>query len=188
MAKPVDPRAPGARDIPVESVRGKEEPDGEEPELGKPLSREPSARSPQALKTSGTLTTRERLFLAGLVVLAVAGGALYLFRSEIAARYELRFEPVRYWKAELGRRQFGFKMSVINLEECHVDMLAARMKEPARVARMKVLGIDESSALKLVRDETASQQQVCNVMGELVTDSRERVAVAERELMRLQPR
>ena len=122
MAKPVDPRAPGARDIPVESVRGKEEPDGEEPELGKPLSREPSARSPQALKTSGTLTTRERLFLAGLVVLAVAGGALYLFRSEIAAQYELRFEPARYWRAELGRRQFGFKMGVIQIEECHADL------------------------------------------------------------------
>jgi len=185
VAKPADPREPGAGDIPVEFLRGKEEPGGEESEPSNP---DHVAHQPRAAETRATVTKGERLFLAGLVVLAVAGGALYLFRSAIVAQYELRFEPERYWTRELDRRSFGHKMSVILHQECLADLLAARVKEPAKVARMKLLGMDESSALKLAREDSESRQEVCKVIADVVKQDRDNVARAEQEVARSRAR
>lgn len=126
------------------------------------------------------MTRTDKMLIAGTIVIVGIAGAIYSVREDVAAQYELRFEPARYWRAELGRRQFGFKMGVIQLEECHADLLAARMKEPARVARMKLLGFDESSALKDARDESESQALVCKVLADMLDLERRGLAEAER--------
>ena len=130
------------------------------------------------------LTAADRLLVAGVAGTIVIGGALYLFRDNIAAQYELRLHPERYWAAELDHRSFVLKMSAIQHEECLVDLLAARMKEPAKVARMKLIGMDEGGALKLARDESAAQEEVCKVLADMVKQDRASVATTEREVAR----
>lgn len=187
MAKARKPTGPGADAIPVEILRGKEEPEGEDPapiEQDASPAIKPAAHLARATATPSRLTAADRLFVAGVAGTIVIGGALYLFRDNIAAQYELRLHPARYWAAELDRRSFGLKMSAIQHEECLVDLLAARMKEPAKVARMKLIGMDQSGALKLARDETASQEQFCKVLADIVKQYRDSVATAEREVAR----
>ena len=177
MAKAQKPTEPWADAIPVEILRGKEEPEGED---SAPI--EPA--TPPAMKSAARLTAADRLLVAGVAGTIVIGGALYLFRDNIAAQYELRLHPERYWAAELDHRSFVLKMSAIQHEECLVDLLAARMKEPAKVARMKLIGMDEGGALKLARDESAAQEEVCKVLADMVKQDRASVATTEREVAR----
>lgn len=181
MEKPAETLEPGARDIPAEFLLGKEDQGGEDTE---PSNQDHAARQPTAAERRATLTKGDRLFLFGLVVLVVTGGALYLFRGDVASQYELRFHPERYWAGELDRRSFRLKMGTIQHEECLVDLVAARMKEPAAVARMKLLGADETSALKMAREEFDTQEQLCKVLADLVKQDRDSVTAAEREAER----
>lgn len=181
MAKPDDPPEPGARDIDASTVLGVEEPGGEEPEPSKPdgtsSDRDHAARQPRA-----TLTKGGRRFLAGLVVLVVGGGALYLFRSEIAAQYELRFHPEHYWASEVKSRRLSVKLAELQHQECVVDLLAARMKESISVARAELLGINSAESQAHLARETSSQDRNCNVLADIVKGYREKLADAEREL------
>lgn len=185
MAKPADPHKPSARDIPAEFLLGKEEPGGEDPE---PSNQDHAIRKPRASKGRATLTKGDRRLIVGLVVLAVTGGTLYLFRGDIASQYELRFNPERYWAGELDRRSFRLKMATIQHEECLADLVAVRMKGPAAVARMKLLGVDETSALNSAREEFDTQEQLCKVLADMVKEDRDSVAAAEREAVRARAR
>jgi len=159
VVKPADPRELGAKDIPIEFLRGKEEPGGEELEPSKPdgtsSDRDHAARQPRKVETRATLTKGERLFLAGLVVLAVTGGALYLFRKDIATQYELRVHPEHYWASEVKSRRLSVKLAELQHQECMVDLLAARMKESISVARNELLGVNSiESRAHLASTET----------------------------------
>lgn len=186
VAKPVEPREPGADAIPAEIVLGKEETEGEgsapiEPATtrGEP---QPAARVALAAQKPAGLSKGDRLFVIGIVAVVITGGAAYAFRNEISAQYERRVHPERYWSKEVNNRQFALKLSQIQEQECLVDLLAARMKEPINAARSELLGASSSEARQWAAEETASQEQACSAFADFVKADRERLAAAEREL------
>lgn len=191
MPKRSGPRDPGDP-IPAEFLLGKEEPDAQDdPAKTRPARGAGKATSGQhggAPAKRAPMSRGDRAFLAGLIAVALVGGGVYLFRDDIATQYELRAHPERYWAGEVADRQLALKLSQLNEQDCLVDLLAARMKQPISAARLELLGASSSEARQWAAEETAGQEQACSAFADFGKSDRERLAAAERELARVRSR
>lgn len=209
MGNDHETKEPGARDIDVRGIRGVEEAERGASETATPSSAHrrdtpngpfvgafaellhPEVKPPVVVPprtppvTTPPLSQGDWLSLAGLITAVVAGVALYLSWDGIKARYELHFQPERYWAREVNSRRFGAEMSDLLHQECVVDVQAVRAKEPLRVKKNRLMGISETTATKLAAAETAAQEGTCEALANLVTSDRQQLNAAEQELARV---
>jgi len=134
------------------------------------------------------LTKGDRLLIAGVLAVVLAGGAAYVFRSELVEQYERFVHPDRYWSKKVKSLRFNIAFFELEHQGCLIDLDAARRKEPILAAKNLLYGISSDNARSWAADETAAQENLCGaLLGSLKLD-RERLAVAERELARLRPK